>query len=53
LISTPENIQEWYKKGPIPADLVKGIFEHQYRSYYEPREKRGRIPNQKGFTVLN
>jgi hypothetical protein len=51
--STPENIQEWYKKGPITADMVKEIFEHQYRPYDEPREKRGRMPNQKVFTVLN
>jgi hypothetical protein len=53
LRSTPENIQEWHKKGPITEDLIKGIFEHQYRPPYEPREKRGRMSNQKGFTVLN
>jgi hypothetical protein len=50
---TPGNIQEWLKKGTITEDLVKGIFEHQYRPYYKPREKRRRMPNQKGFTVLN
>ena len=37
LRSTPEKIAEWYNKGDITADMVKGIFDHQYRALAEPK----------------
>jgi hypothetical protein len=32
LRATPEAIQSWYLKGEVTAEMVKGIFEHQYTS---------------------
>jgi hypothetical protein len=32
LRATPEDIQSWYKKGEVTAEMVKGIIEHQFTS---------------------
>ena len=51
LCSTPEKIQERYTRGPITKDMIIGIFDHQYRPFYEPRPKGTTMLNQKGFRI--
>jgi hypothetical protein len=30
LRATPDQINSWYQKGGVTADMIKGIFEHQF-----------------------
>jgi hypothetical protein len=45
-------MQHWYtREPPITAEMVKGTFENQYRPFYEPKTKGGRMLNQRGFII--
>jgi hypothetical protein len=35
----------------MTVEMVKGIFEHQYRLFYEPKPKGGRMLDQRGFNL--
>ena len=52
LRATPGEIDSWYRKGSITAEMVKGIFEHQYLHATEtPKEYKATVYGQAGFRV--
>jgi hypothetical protein len=52
LRATPKAIQSWYLKGEVTAEMIKGIFEHQYTSTSDStKECQNTIYGQAGFRV--
>jgi hypothetical protein len=52
LRATPEAIQSWYLKGEVTAEMVKGIFEHQYAATSDStKDYQNTICGQAGFRV--
>jgi hypothetical protein len=52
LRETPEAIQSWYMKGEVTAEMVKGIFEHQYTATSDStKDYHNTIYVQAGFRV--
>jgi hypothetical protein len=52
LRATPGEIDSWYRKGNITAEMVKGIFEHQYLHATETtKEYKATVYGQAGFRV--
>jgi hypothetical protein len=47
LRATPEEIQSWYLKGEVTAEMVKGIFEHQYAAT-QPKTTRTQSTDRRG-----
>jgi hypothetical protein len=47
---TPDQVNEWYHKGPITKDIMRGIFEYEYRAKWEHPVTRKKIDDQ-GFTI--
>jgi hypothetical protein len=43
-------VNEWYHKGPISEDILRGIFEYEYRAKWEPSVTRKKIDDH-GFTI--
>jgi hypothetical protein len=43
-------VDEWYHKGPITEDIMRGIFEYKYRAKWEPPTTRKKIDDH-GFTI--
>jgi hypothetical protein len=54
LCATPEAIQSWYLKGKVTAEMVKGIFEHQYAATSDStKDYQNTIYGQAGFRVAD
>jgi hypothetical protein len=52
LRASPETIQSWYMKGEVRAEMVKGIFEHQYAATSNStKDYQNTIYGQAGFRV--
>jgi hypothetical protein len=52
LRATPDAILSWYGRGEITADMVKGVFEHQFTSIKETsKEYQATIYGQAGFKI--
>jgi hypothetical protein len=52
LRATPDAILSWYGRGEITADMVKGVFEHQFTSIKETsKEYQATIYGQVGFKI--
>ena len=52
LLATPTEINGWYKRGTVTADMVKGIFENQFSSVRETSKAYQKtIYGQAGFKV--
>jgi chemotaxis protein histidine kinase CheA len=52
LRSTPDKVNEWYKRGPITEDVMRGMFEHVYRARKEPQAEKKHIEDH-GFNIEN
>jgi hypothetical protein len=52
LRATPDAILSWYGRGEITADMVKGVFEHQFTSIKETsKEYQATMHGQAGFKI--
>jgi hypothetical protein len=52
LRATPDAILSWYGRGEITAEMVKGVFEHQFTSIKETsKEYQATIYGQAGFKI--
>jgi hypothetical protein len=52
LRATPDAILSWYGRGEITADMVKGVFKHQFTSIKETsKEYQATIYGQAGFKI--